>query len=164
MPKYVIYCDGSTRANGQENAVGAWAYVILNGEYGTMVIADVQTEVGTTNQRMELAAALNALNTTVPMCEVFDEIEVFTDSAYLHNCVRQKWYSNWMMNGWKNSKKQPVANQDLWEQLVPYFEMPNITFSKVKGHADNTWNNYVDGLAQNASNRLKEKLDASSSN
>ena len=162
MPKYVIYCDGSTRANGQPYAVGAWAYAVLNGEYGTMIVADVQTEVGTTNQRMELAAALNALKTTVPMCEVFDEIEIFTDSAYLHNCVKQKWYSNWMMNGWKNSKKQPVANQDLWEQLVPYFEMPNIKFSKVKGHAGGhnnheIWNDYVDNLAQTASAKARSK-------
>lgn len=163
MPKYLIYCDGSTRANGQADAVGAWAYAIINGEYGTMITNEAQAEVGTTNQRMELAAALNALNTVMLMCEVFDEIEVFTDSAYLHNCVKQKWYANWMMNGWKNSKKQPVANQDLWEQLAPYFEMPNITFSKVKGHAANRneheiWNNYVDNLAQTASENARRNM------
>ena len=119
-------------------------------------LLDAQAEVGTTNQRMELAAALNALKVVWPMCEVFDDIEICTDSAYLHNCVTQKWYVNWQSNGWKNSKKQPVANQDLWEQLVPYFEMPNIKFTKVKGHADNVWNNYVDDLAQTASARAKE--------
>jgi ribonuclease HI len=156
MPKYLIYCDGSTRANGQVGAVGAWAYAILDGDYGALVTADAQAEVGTTNQRMELAAALNALKVVWPMCEVFDDIEICTDSAYLHNCVTQKWYVNWQSNGWKNSKKQPVANQDLWEQLVPYFEMPNIKFTKVKGHADNVWNNYVDDLAQTASARAKE--------
>lgn len=157
MSKYLIYCDGSTRANGQADAIGAWAYVILNGEHGTLVAADAQAESGTTNQRMELAAALNALNMAMPICEVFDTIEVCTDSAYLHNCVTQKWYSNWMMNGWKNAKKQPVANQDLWEQLVPYFEMPNIKFTKVKGHADNIWNNYVDDLAQTASAKARRE-------
>lgn len=163
MPKYLIYCDGSTRANGQADAVGAWAYAIINGEYGTMITNEVQAEVGTTNQRMELAAALNALNAAMPMCESFDDIEVYTDSAYLHNCVIQKWYVNWQSNGWKNAKKQPVANQDLWEQLVPYFEMPNIKFSKVKGHAGcrnnhEIWNNYVDDLAQTASAKARSKV------
>ena len=72
MPKYLIYCDGSTRANGQADAIGAWAYAIINGEYGTMITNEAQAEVGTTNQRMELAAALNALNTVIPMCGPFD--------------------------------------------------------------------------------------------
>lgn len=157
MPKYLIYCDGSTRANGQADAVGAWAYAILEGKCNTLVTSDARAEVGTTNQRMELAAALHALNAVVPMCGPFDDIEVCTDSAYLHNCVVQKWYVNWQSNGWKNAKKQPVANQDLWEQLVPYFEMPNIKFTKVKGHADNVWNNYVDDLAQTASAKARSE-------
>jgi ribonuclease HI len=93
-----------------------------------------------------------------------DVINVYTDSAYLHNCYTQGWYKNWQKNGWRNSKKESVANQDLWEMLIPYFEMFEVNFHKVKGHADNMWNNYVDELAQNASTRLKEKIDADSSN
>lgn len=160
--KYSIYTDGSTRANGSENAVGGWAYVIVNAGYDVMVAGDHGAEKGTTNQRMELQAAINGLKEIESML-VFpeDSVVVYTDSAYLHNCYQQKWYVNWQKNGWKNAKKQPVANQDLWEQLVPYFERWEIDFAKVKGHANNStihevWNNYVDTLAQNASSKLRE--------
>ena len=85
-----------------------------------------------------------------------DQIAVYTDSAYLHNCYTQKWYRNWKLNGWKNAKKQPVANQDLWEKLIPYFDNSQIDFIKVKGHADNFYNNIVDEMAQKASMKAKE--------
>lgn len=149
--KFEIYSDGSTRNNGRADAVGAWAYVVLN--EGKKICEDCRVEVGTTNQRMELIAAAEALeylfhnHLAVP----FDQIVVYTDSAYLHNCYTQKWYRNWQMNGWRNAKKEKVANQDLWERLVNFFEAPEVEFVKVKGHANNEWNNYVDALAQGAS-------------
>jgi ribonuclease HI len=161
---YQIYCDGSTRGNGKENAVGAWAYVIINPQYNSMSFADVQAVKDTTNQRMELCAAIEAITKVQEFLGPFDTVKIYTDSAYLHNCYTQKWYRNWQMNGWKNAKKQPVANQDLWEMLIDYFESPTYEFIKVKGHADNMWNNYVDDLAQNASSKLKEKIDANCSN
>lgn len=154
--KYIIYTDGSTRANGQADAVGGWAYAVLGAKYGTLTAADSGSEVGTTNQRMELTAAINALDYIAEDLCAFDEVEVITDSAYLHNCYKQGWFRNWQMNGWKNSKKQDVANRDLWERLIPYFESSNITFTKTKGHADDRWNNYVDDLAQTASAKAKE--------
>ena len=92
-----------------------------------------------------------------------DSVVVYTDSAYLHNCYQQKWYVNWQKNGWKNAKKQPVANQDLWKMLIPYFETFGIDFVKVKGHAGNQWNEYVDDLAQTAAARLQEKMNNESS-
>ena len=155
---FEIYCDGSTRGNGYENSVGAWAYVIL--EYGIKVTQGCEAEVNTTNQRMELTAAIKALEYAVNnyLCPNIDKIVVYTDSAYLHNCYMQKWYINWQKNGWKNAKKQPVANQDLWEKLIKYFEMPEIEFMKVKGHADDRWNCYVDDLAQSASAKMKENI------
>lgn len=163
--KYTIYCDGSTKGNGTDKSVGAWAYVVVNTEYNTMSFADVAAVPDTTNQRMELCAALEAL-TKVCSFAVFpeDSVVVYTDSAYLHNCYQQKWYVNWQKNGWKNAKKQPVANQDLWEMLIPYFETFGIDFVKVKGHAGNQWNEYVDDLAQTAAARLQEKLNNESSN
>jgi ribonuclease HI len=148
---FEIYSDGSTRNNGRADAVGAWAYVVLS--EGKKIYEDCRVEVGTTNQRMELIAAAEALeylfhsHLAIP----FDRVVVYTDSAYLHNCYTQKWYRNWQMNGWRNTKKEPVANQDLWERLVHFFEAPEVEFVKVKGHANNEWNNYVDGLAQGAS-------------
>lgn len=153
-----IYCDGSTRGNGQENSVGAWAYVVLgpNGK----ICQNCQAEKNTTNQRMELTAAIEALEYLVhnEICVPFDKIIVYTDSAYLHNCYAQNWYKNWQRNGWVNAKKQPVANRDLWERLIDFFEMPEVEFTKVKGHADNRWNCYVDDLAQCTSQKLKEEL------
>ena len=74
-------------------------------------------------------------------------LTIVTDSAYIHNCYSQKWYIKWRQNGWVNSKKEPVANKDLWEQIIPYFDNPNFKFEKTKGHADDTRNNYVDKLA-----------------
>ena len=74
---------------------------------------------------MELTAAAEALEYLFynEICVPFDSIKIYTDSAYLHNCVKQKWYVNWQNNGWKNSKKEPIANRDLWERLINYFEM-----------------------------------------
>ena len=157
--KFEVYSDGSTRNNGRADAVGAWAYVVLN--EGKKIHEDCRVEVGTTNQRMELIAAAEALDYLFynEICVPFDSIKIYTDSAYLHNCYTQKWYANWQMNGWRNAKKEKVANQDLWERLVRYFEMPEVEFVKVKGHADNEWNNYVDALAQGASANIGKVKD-----
>ena len=157
--KFEVYSDGSTRNNGRADAVGAWAYVVLN--EGKIVHQDCRAEIGTTNQRMELIAAAEALDYLFynEVCVPFDSIKIYTDSAYLHNCYTQKWYANWQMNGWRNAKKEKVANQDLWERLVRYFEMPEVEFVKVKGHADNQWNNYVDALAQGASANIGKVRD-----
>ena len=157
--KFEVYSDGSTRNNGRADAVGAWAYVVLN--EGKIVHQDCRAEIGTTNQRMELIAATEALDYLFynEICVPFDSIKIYTDSAYLHNCYTQKWYANWQMNGWRNAKKEKVANQDLWERLVRYFEMPEVEFVKVKGHADNEWNNYVDALAQGTSANIGKVRD-----
>lgn len=156
---FEIYCDGSTRGNGKENAVGAWAFLVLGA--GAKIYQNCQAEANTTNQRMELTAAIQALDYLFynEICVPFDSIKVYTDSAYLHNCYTQKWYVNWQNNGWRNSKKEPVANRDLWEKLIYYFEMPEVDFVKVKGHAGDQWNEIVDGLAQNASQKLKEEMN-----
>ena len=167
---FTIYCDGSTRGNGYEGAVGAWAYIIMEGEgsSGTKIVFSRAEAVDdTTNQRMELTAAIEALNKCMHDFIVpnVDKVVVYTDSAYLHNCYTQKWYWNWRKNGWVNSKKQPVANQDLWEELIKWFETPEIEFRKTKGHADDTLNNLVDSMAQNASAlRKKERENACSGN
>jgi ribonuclease HI len=130
-----------------------------------MSFADVQAVKETTNQRMELCAAIEALTKICSIAEFpQDQVVVYTDSAYLHNCYVQGWYKSWQKNGWKNSKKQPVANQDLWEMLIPYFETFGIDFVKVKGHAGNMWNEYVDDLAQTAAARLQEKINNENSN
>ena len=158
MLKFTIYCDGSTRNNGYENAVGAWAYVVLN-DKEEIIHKDCMSVKGATNQQMELIAAAEAIEYLFnnELVVPFDTVNVYTDSAYLHNCYTQKWYKSWQMNGWKNSKKQPVANKELWERLIQWFEMPEINFIKTRGHAGVKWNEYVDTMAQSASVAAKEE-------
>lgn len=84
-----------------------------------------------------------------------EKITIRTDSAYCHNCYTQKWYKNWQKNGWKNSKKEPVANKTLWLQLIPFFENTNFIFEKVKGHTGaKDWNSEVDKLAVEARKQI----------
>lgn len=156
--KFTIYCDGSTRNNGYKNAVGAWAYVVLN-DKEEIIHKDCMSVKGATNQQMELIAAAEAIEYLFnnELVVPFDTVNVYTDSAYLHNCYTQKWYKSWQMNGWKNSKKQPVANKELWERLIQWFEMPEINFIKTRGHAGVKWNEYVDTMAQSASLAAKEE-------
>lgn len=150
--KFEIYCDGSTKGNGTVNSVGGWAYLVHEG--GNVFHKESGAEAGTTNQRMELTAAAEALDYVANnVMAPFDQVIVYTDSAYLHNCYAQNWWRGWQNNGWKNSKKQPVANQDLWERLILYFEMPEIKFVKVKGHAGVEYNEIVDTMAQTAAAR-----------
>lgn len=157
--KFIVYCDGSARSNGYANAVGAWAYVVLN-DKEEILVEKCTAVKGATNQQMELMAAAEALEYLIynELIVPFDRVEVVTDSAYLHNCVKQKWYVNWEKNGWKNAKKQPVANRELWERLIKFFEMPEVEFVKTRGHAGVPWNEHVDAMAQKASLAAKENL------
>lgn len=152
----VVYCDGSARNNGYNNAVGAWAYVILKDD--NIIHEEAESVIGATNQQMELTAAIKALDYIYKTLSFnpFDNIVIYTDSSYLCNCCNMKWYKNWINNGWKNSQKANVANKELWEKLIPYFDTPEITFKKVKGHSNGQnehekWNNYVDKKAQSES-------------
>lgn len=103
-------------------------------------------EPNTTNNRMELQAVIEALTRLKFPCRV----NCYSDSAYLVNCFRNKWHVNWQRNGWKNSKGQPVENQDLWKKLLELMEEHEVTYIKVKGHSDNEWNNRCDELARAA--------------
>ena len=151
-----IYTDGACRANGTKNALGGWAYTII---YNDEVSLDGWgNEKGTTNNRMEMMAVIEALKNFVDLDK---DIILYTDSAYIHNCMKQKWYINWQKNGWVNATREPVKNKDLWEQIIPYFSNPLIHFEKVKGHSKNEnehekWNNVVDRLAVNAAKALEE--------
>ena len=145
---YKIYCDGAVSNNGYENAIGGWAYVILD-DKDTVLFEENNFEKYATNNRMELYSCykgLDKLLTEITLGEE-DKVEVYTDSAYLHNCYSQKWYLSWMKNNWLNSKKQPVANKSLWQLIIPFFENEKVDFFKVKGHNNNYWNEYVDSLA-----------------
>ena len=144
---YEIYTDGSSRSNGYDNARGGYAFVILKD--GNLVMEHSCQLNGVTNQQMELMAAISALHHLDELLtDGFYDCILYSDSAYLINCKTQSWYKKWETSGWKNSAGQPVANQQLWKDLIPYFDSGRVNFRKVKGHTGKKdWNDYVDKLA-----------------
>ena len=110
---------------------------------------------------MELIAVLTALE----QIDLYGEnSRIFSDSAYVVNCIKDKWYEKWLLNGWRTSDRSPVKNRDLWEQLLNKLqdlEHQGITveFEKVKGHADNKFNNYADVLAVKKKKKYEEGDD-----
>ena len=145
MKKVIIYTDGACSGNP---GPGGWGAVLLYGENRKEIAGG---EAHTTNQRMELAAALHALSALKQPCVV----DLYSDSAYLVNAWQQGWIKNWQRNGWKNAKKQPVENQDLWQALLAQSQIHSITWHKVPGHADNVENNRCDELARAAISKQK---------
>jgi len=103
-------------------------------------------EPQTTNQRMELTAAVEGL-AAIPGRR---RVHLHSDSAYIVNCFRDRWWERWEQNGWKNSQKQSVANRDLWERLIAQTRRHDVIWHKVAGHADDALNNRVDALARGA--------------
>jgi len=102
----------------------------------------------TTNNRMELTAALEALRALKEPCRV----SLHTDSAYLARAFNERWLDNWQRKGWRTASKKPVENKDLWEGLLEQAARHQISWIKVKGHADDPINNRVDELAVEARN------------
>lgn len=143
-----IYTDGATSFNGMSNAIGGWAFAIVKNDEVTY--SESGKQIGATNQMMELQAIIAGCE-CVSLLESKDSlIDVYSDSAYAMNAYIQNWWCNWEKNGWLNSKKEPVANKELWELLIPYFKNINYTFNKVKGHMGDKHNEYVDKLAVQA--------------
>ena len=137
MKEVKIYCDGACSGNP---GPGGWGCILI---YKGIEKEASGFEEDTTNNRMELTAAIKALEMLKEPCMV----NVFTDSSYLYNTFAQKWIDNWLMNGWKNASKKPVENSDLWKQILNLSKVHKITWNKVKGHADNPLNNRCDALA-----------------
>ena len=101
------------------------------------------SELATTNNRMELTAAIEALKRLNRPCRV----RLYSDSAYLVSAFNQGWLINWQRNGWRNAAGDPVSNMDLWQELLRLSEPHDIEWIKVKGHSDNSFNNRCDALA-----------------
>jgi len=150
MPeKIVIYCDGACSNNQQRENRGGWAAIL---RYKGKAREIYGAEANTTNNRMEIMACIQALEAikdrSLP-------VEVFTDSAYLHNCLVQKWYQRWQRNGWLTAGRKPVENKDLWLRLLALKEaFPRITFHKVAGHSNIALNERADQLAREAIRKL----------
>ena len=132
-----IYTDGACSGNP---GPGGWGAIL---EYRGVEKELSGFEAETTNNRMELTAAAEALKQLKESCKV----KLYSDSAYLVNGFNQNWVIGWQKNNWKNSKKEPVQNRDLWEALIEMEKQHKITWIKVKGHSDNEKNNRCDKLA-----------------
>jgi ribonuclease HI len=131
-----VYTDGACSGNP---GPGGWAWAVEDGPFAS------GAEKHTTNQRMEIAAALEAVRA------LEGPIEVVSDSTYVVNCFRDRWWEGWLQRGWTNSQKKPVANKDLWEPLIDlYRERGDVTFRWVKGHSTDPMNDLVDRLAVEA--------------
>jgi len=135
-----LYTDGACSGNP---GPGGWGAILI--------YAGVEKELSgfvpqTTNQRMELTAAIEGLKALKYPCHV----KLYSDSAYLINAFNQHWLDNWQKNGWVNSQKKPVENQDLWQELIKLARIHTIEWIKVKGHHDNEKNNRCDELARAA--------------
>jgi ribonuclease HI len=129
----IVYTDGACLGNP---GPGGWAWAVPGGAYASGAAAR------TTNQRMEVQAVLEALR-ALP-----GPLTVFSDSTYVVNCFRDKWWEGWLRRGWINSARKPVANRDLWEPLIElYRSRGDVAFRWVKGHSGDVWNDRVDQLA-----------------
>jgi len=148
-PKNVkIITDGSCLGNPGR---GGWAAILRYGEHKKELYG---CAVMTTNNRMELTAAIEALRALRHTCEV----ELVTDSEYLKNGIT-KWIQNWRRRGWKTADGKPVVNRDLWEELEELVEHHSIQWSWTKGHASHSDNNRADELATEAArNQSKSKV------
>lgn len=149
-----IYTDGSSKKIGTA-LFGGWAFLVLRG--GEKIYWAADSEQGATNQRMELTAILKALEYAHENRRPSERVIIYSDSAYAINCYKQQWYLNWINNNWKNSQKKDVANQDLWRQIIPYYDSFWYNFYKVEGHSGIQWNEECDKLAQQEANNLKLK-------
>ena len=131
-----VFTDGACSGNP---GPGGWAWAVPDGPFAS------GAEPRTTNQRMELQAVLSAV-------QMLDgTLDVVTDSTYVANCFRDRWFLGWQRKGWRNSKGQPVANRDLWEPLIEAFVAGRFGVPRwVKGHSGDEMNDRADALAVRA--------------
>ena len=132
-----VFTDGACSGNP---GPGGWAWAVDRTTY------DSGSERVSTNQRMEIRAVLEAV-TALP-----GPLLVVSDSTYVVNCFRDRWWEGWLLRGWQTSAKKPVANRDLWEPLIAAVSARgDVAFAWVKGHSGDEMNDFVDGLAVAAS-------------
>lgn len=138
-----VWTDGACLGNP---GPGGWAWATPEGDFAS------GPSSATTNQRMELSAVIEAL------AALRGPVEVVSDSTYVVNCFRDKWWAGWQKRGWLNTKKEPVANQDLWKPLVEEVLGRQVIFRWVKGHSGDPMNDLVDRLAVEAAHSQSGKV------
>ena len=137
MKKVTIYTDGACSGNP---GAGGWGAVLF---YKNTMKEISGFNPETTNNQMELTAAIKALEMLKEPCEV----DLYSDSAYLVNAFLEDWITKWQLNGFKSANKKPVQNAELWKSIIDLANLHKINFIRVKGHADNKYNNRCDELA-----------------
>ena len=148
MKQVTLYTDGACSGNP---GVGGWgAVLIYNGHEKRISSA----EDATTNNRMELTAVIEGLKCLKEPCSV----NVYSDSAYMVNAFNNGWVYDWANSGWRKADNKPVLNSDLWQELYLLSKTHKLSFIKVKGHADNEYNNICDKLATDAVKNFKTSL------
>lgn len=140
MDEVIIYTDGACSGNPGK---GGWGAILMYGDSQKEISG---ANASTTNNQMELTAPIEALKLLKRPCKV----KVYSDSAYLINAFNQGWLKKWKKNGWKTFDKKDVKNKDLWLEIDKFMQIHEIVWIKVKGHADNEFNNRCDELAVNA--------------
>ena len=143
MSEVQIYTDGACRGNP---GPGGWGALLIAGERRKEVSG---AEAATTNNRMELKAAIEGLSALKRRCQVL----LYTDSKYVLQGITQ-WLPQWKARGWRTAAREPVKNQDLWERLDAAAAAQDIEWHWVKGHSGDDGNEYVDALANRAIDRL----------
>jgi ribonuclease HI len=136
----VMYTDGACSGNP---GPGGWGVILIEDGRERELSGG---ERSTTNQRMELTAPLEGLRSLAGRRRV----TIHSDSAYVINCFRDRWYDRWRRNGWINAQKKPVENRDLWEALIAEVERHDVTWQKVAGHSGDPLNDRADALARAA--------------
>lgn len=148
MKKVILYTDGACSGNP---GVGGWGAVLMFNGHEKRISAAVDS---TTSNRMELTAVIEGLKCLKENCEV----DVYSDSAYTVNPFVKDWITQWVKSDWKKSDNKPLLNLDLWQELYSLSFRHKLNFIKVKGHADNEYNNICDKLATDAIKSFKISL------
>ncbi len=143
MKAVTVFTDGSCLGNPGS---GGWAAILRCGEAEKSLSGGFAC---TTNNRMEMFAAIMALEALKEPCSV----ELYTDSQYVRNAVEKKWLAQWQKNGWKTAAKKPVKNQDLWQRLQSVMDKHQVRFCWVRGHAGHPENERCDELARTEAGR-----------
>lgn len=137
--KVIIYTDGACSGNP---GPGGWGAILMYKGVKKEISGGMKN---TTNNIMEITAVVEALK----CLKVESDVQVYSDSAYTVNAFKQGWIYNWMKNGWRTANKEPVKNKELWQELYALTKKHKVEFIKVKGHADNEFNNRCDEMARN---------------
>lgn len=139
-PRVLVYCDGACSPNP---GTGGWGAVLISPDHGGRRKELSGAEPRSTNNRMELTAALMALRALTKPCDV----TIFTDSRYVRDAFEAGWLKKWQRNGWLTKERQPVLNQDLWQELLALTGRHDVRWEWVAGHGTCEENNRADRLA-----------------